>query len=146
MARAAKQATSIAQQFVVCDDVRQETAGKVTIVGAYLGNEILCFPAPGAKFPKGIVAILGSLALVVSFHGLGGSHDGVIEISDPAGKLLGKSPLGKIEFDPARTAVLMFKTNNFPVPKFGLYGVKVLIGKSAYDFSFSIKPAPNAAS
>jgi hypothetical protein len=128
--------------FVLCDDVRQEVHDKITIIGAYLNDELIVLSSgiaqPTPKLPDGIEAVLDSLALVVSCPVKPGEVRR-LSMFTPGGKVHGTFEFPQDEKSAkAGTGVLAFRTRGFPVPEFGRYRVELRVGEKEYQYSFSI--------
>jgi hypothetical protein len=93
---------------VVCDQVRQESTGKLLLIGVYLGNVVVF----------GLPTVLPSLSFVCKWD-TGGSRipEGEYLVVSPTGVILSSVPTKDEDSEPregVRLAILQFQPFTFP--------------------------------
>lgn len=127
-----------AARFILADDVRHETNEKISIIGAYTGNEITITP----RKPISGGQVFGiPLALLVVVEGGKGFAQAELRVISPKTK----KPLltADIEFDlsSARTKNLAFKFPTIPFADAGLYAVELAFkgsDKEPFKYGFNV--------
>ncbi len=123
---------------ILADDVRQETGSKISIIGAYTGNDITVTPTQ--QLPTG-QSIGFPLTVLYVFEGVEGEHEARLNIFDPLGKAVGN---GVLKFNPGKVSTVnaIFKLPNFVVSESGQYTAKLSFGdQKPYEFKFKVKIA-----
>src|SRR6267378_1931191 len=107
-----------ASRFLIADDVREEINKKVSIVGAFTGDEIQVLGVklgklePGHAFP---------LALLAVFKGGEGTFDIQFAIITPSNKETKFDQTLKLEMKSGSPANVILKFPLFPLSEFGEY-------------------------
>lgn len=116
--------------FLLADDVREEKNNKVSIIGAFTGDDILVHdPQPGKAIP--------SLALLVIFKNGEGEFDIEMDVLSPSSKKLGKGvEFPGIQMKAGINHSLLIKFPNFVVPEFGVYKFRFSFdkGEKVYEY------------
>lgn len=133
-------------RFLLCEDIRAEALGKISLIGVYVGERVVVWPLPGRK-PTDTkdVAQIGPLAFVVVVSGPSGKYKTAFELVNPDGKRWGSKQLGKLEIKDDAASLLATRALQMLVPKFGQYVVRFSLDGSRFDFPFQITPAPKGA-
>lgn len=134
-------------RFVLCEDARQETSGKATLVGVYPGEIIIVHrprPPEGTK----AVAALSSVCLVFFVAGGSGGFEVGVRITAPDGTIGFEQKVGSISIGDGKTATIVGQIRPFLVSKFGSHTATLMINGRQYPFEFTIRegvmPAPAA--
>ena len=133
-------------QYILCEDVRKEAEGKLSLLGVFLANRIFVTVAESSEHSPGPVALLSSLAVVATFRGGVGKFKTKFEIFSPGSEVVVQGTLGEVDLDRGDTSTAIFKINGFQVPEFGTFLARFTIGTEVYDFNFSIERKPKTAS
>jgi hypothetical protein len=133
-------------KFILSDDIREETGGKMTIAGLYADDRIYLNPAGPSTLPPGIVGILNQLSVACIMFGGSGSFPTVADIIGPSGQVL-THVSGSSDFKSGATNTLALKAANILVPEFGTYTCKISVQRKVFSFKFEILlgPAPALA-
>jgi len=126
-----------AARFILADDVRHEANQKISIIGAYTGNEITI--TPHQQIPAG--QTLGiPLSLLVVLEGGKGVIKGELSVLSPKQTPLGAASI-EFDFGGAHTMNLVFRFPIVPFAEAGRYTAELTFdGSSAepYRYSFNV--------
>ena len=121
--------------FVVCEDARTELGNKVSLLGLYVGNEVL--------FPPNSNYIIPSLtfAFLIRYGKTGDAvHPSIIA---PNGTRFDfPDPGWRLEY--TKSAVFSIKLQNFQLEK-GEYQVGLLVGKTPQQYAVFVGEQPPSA-
>jgi hypothetical protein len=133
-------------KFLLCDDVRAESSGKLTLIGLYPDDKILVQQNPALTnqpgWPAGMVAVLNQLAIVCVAFGGDGTFPASATITGPSGVPLSTMPLGTAIFQPNTPATMALQGGLFPVAQYGQFKCTLTIGKSSFHYTFDVIAAP----
>lgn len=129
-------------RFFLCDDVRAETDGKITLVGFYPDDKIIVNQLPAANTGPVLVAIPQLAIAAIVMDGVGTLLSPSGEVTDPLGKLVSRATLGAAVLVAGKTYSIVIKGNMFPVPHFGRYEFKLTLDKTTFSFPFDIQAGP----
>jgi hypothetical protein len=118
--------------FIVADNVREETGGKLTIIGAFSFGEVQL--AKGTPLPAAI-----TLSLYMAFKDGEGTFDASLALMDPAGQQLGVFNFGKITKNPGAPLNLIVNLPVFLVTQLGRFLVEAKLDGKTYQDSFILK-------
>ncbi len=129
-----------AANFFLADSVREESGGKLTLIGFYSGNELILNGPLPKKLPADAQSIaLPGLSILITFFGGKGKFSLDIQLFDPKG----------IEFAPAHRSEISIETPGaqnvilpiipFPIKAFGKYMLRVKLDKQSYDYEFIVR-------
>ena len=124
--------------FLIADAIRREVHGKITIIGAFAGGQILL--APGSTFPAAL-----PLAFFTAFTEGEGNFKARLRIFDPNNNRLGNEvEIGSVTKLPDQPMQLMVNFNVLPFPMSGTYKIEVSLDDRVYTehISISISPKP----
>jgi len=124
-------------KFVLCEDVREEAHQKLNFLGVFPADSITVLGPKKAPDGPG-VAVLASLAIVVTFKDVEGEFEARLRIVAPDGKVTFDDAIGKVNLVKRGTATLAWKAQGFVVPTFGRYRAEVLLDDRAYPFELEI--------
>lgn len=131
-------------KFVLCEDVREEAHQKLNFLGVFPADSITVLGPMGPPDGPG-VAVLASLAIVVTFKDVEGEFEARLRIAAPDGKVTFDDAIGKVDLAKRGTATLAWKAQGFAVTKFGRYRAEVLLDERSYPFEFDILDGPAAS-
>jgi len=128
-------------RFLLADAVREESGGKLTILGLYSGDQlVLQGPLPKAV-PKGFkgMALPGLTVLVMISDGHG-EFECRFQIFDPNDALLGDGKaLILVNKQKDVASNLLFPITPFPITAFGRYRVLCKLDGRSYEYAFQIR-------
>lgn len=126
-------------KFIVCEDVRTETNGKLTLTGVYPSEIIVLNKQPAdAKLPDKWLAVLPRLAFVGFLRGVpGGKLDGDARVVTPRGEVIMSADLRGVYFEDARPSTLILQGGAVGIPELGTYKAEFRVGD--YKFAFDIE-------
>lgn len=134
-------------RFVLCEDIRVEANGKVSLAGIYPGELVVLLQnVPGAAQPSGVIAVLPRLCFVFFVNGPSGSVDVSIVVYGPDKKkkiIESKPAPSKVE--QGKTATFGISGSTFPVPAIGIYTVQLKLGEELHELNFAIEAGPDFA-
>jgi hypothetical protein len=132
-------------RFILCEDIRVEANGKVSMAGIYPGELIVLLQnIAEAALPAGTIAVLSRLCFVFFVSGPPGSVAASINVYSPNRdqKVIESKPLpGKIE--QGRTGTIGFTGSTFPVPALGSYAVELKLDEELHEFGFVVEAGPD---
>ncbi len=140
----AKDLPSGIYNFLVADNVRQESTGKVTIIGAFSAGQIILTGKP--VFPVSL-----PLAFFVVFKDGEGIFDAKIRITDPNQKTIGDAiSLGLLTKNPQQAMQLLINFPMIPLIGEGEYKVEIMLDDRVYTEEFVVRkgslPSPQLSS
>ena len=112
--------------FVVCEELRQETGGKVSLLGVYGGEEILVIAPPGEA------PILSGIGFYYCFGGGEGTFAARFELTDPHGTQVISNPVGQLVKRPDGALNVMVQLRPFPTA-YGVYRARLYLDDRAYE-------------
>jgi len=120
--------------FILSEDVRREESGKATIIGAFLGENII------VNEPKGEGAeIISCMAFTFIFNDGVGSFQTAVSVTAPDGVIqVDAYSTGLLVKNENASLNILFRISPFQV-KDGTYKVTVHLDDRTYDRYFSIK-------
>jgi hypothetical protein len=124
--------------WILCEVVRQEVNGKLSLLGVFTGEAIRVMGTPPEGLPEGCVGGLNELALVATFFDGQGKHDVAFELYGPGRAKIGGGNFQPLDFSVAQSGTIVFQARQFLVPAFGEYLARFRIGAKDYDFNFRI--------
>jgi hypothetical protein len=133
-------------RFYLCDDVRPEATGKLTLVGLYPDDKILAQTPLNQQGTPGIVVISQMAIVCVLFDG-DGIFDVTTTLKGPMGQSIANMILKNATFIPLKPLVLIMPNQQFPLSGFGQYTMTVEVGAATFRFDFEIllsQPGPPA--
>jgi hypothetical protein len=141
-----KSATKLRAKFMLCEDARPEASGKISFLGAYVGEKIIVFSQKN-KLPKGLkaVAVFGPLAIVVTVSGKRGKYQSRFALIAPDGTTMLEGTLGTMEIPKDGAASLIAKISQMIVPRWGTFTARFVLGQQTLEFPFEIVAAPVGA-
>lgn len=131
-------------KFYLCDDVREEALGKMTLVGLFADDKVFVhlqngMPAP----PPGAVALIGHIAIACVLFDGEGSFPVHADLFRPSGQQVGYLSAPQLTFKTGTTATFVLKGPNFPVHEYGKYSCKVFVDTTVFPFDFEILQGPS---
>lgn len=132
-------------RFILCEDIRVEANGKISLAGIYPGELVVLLQnIAEAALPAGTIAVLSRLCFVFFVSGPAGSVGASINVYGPSRdkKIVESQSLpGKIE--QGKTATIGFTGSTFPVSALGSHTVELKLDEELHEFSFVIEAGPN---
>jgi hypothetical protein len=128
-------------RFTLCDDIRQEVNGKVSLMGIYAADKVVLLdpkPIPEQK----ALAVLPSMALAFFIANAEGSLNMSVQLVPPSGA---KSPvlnIGPVVAEKGRSAITGAFLRPFVVQEYGTHKVLLHLDDRKYEFSFEVVQAP----
>jgi hypothetical protein len=123
---------------LICESVRQEPLGKLSVLGWYNGDEIILHRLPSAPDPW--IPTLPGLAFLFQFLGGEGTFPVKFSFADPAGKQIAEMDFGEKEFRPgARTTLAITGNGPISLKNFGSYVACVSVGEKKFRHKIHIK-------
>ena len=123
--------------LLVCEDVRIETHGKLTLTGFYPARKIVV--QQGDPRPDGEpAAALEVISLLLIAQGGHGSFAGRIVLFNPDGSQALEASLGNVELVAEGTGSIIGKLRPFVVKAFGTHRLTLWLDDRSYDQSFDI--------
>jgi hypothetical protein len=124
--------------FIVCEDIRNELANKVSLQGVFATRKIILENGQDAEAEKGKSPVLPSLAFQFSFLDGEGEFVSDAKIIDPKGDNILKdtSTKNNVKID-SNGLSLAFKFNPFPV-KVGTYRIVISLDGQEYTETFDV--------
>src|SRR5947209_2519725 len=95
--------------FLLSEDVRMETGGKVSLLGLYSGNEVVVFGAEGAPPP-----IIPGLGFFFSILGGEGNFAARFQLVSPDANPIADHEVGQVNKNAAGAVNLMMRFHPFP--------------------------------
>jgi len=130
-------------KFLLCDDVRAETSGKMTVVGLYPADKIIVHTKGRDDRPAGSpVAVLHQLAVVCLLFDGSGTHLPKVSLFGPSGQKIVESTMSEVTLNKDVSATIVLQGPQFVVPEFGTFKAKFVIGSKEFDYQFDIAAAP----
>lgn len=127
-------------QFLLADAIRQETGGKLTILGLYSGDIVQLQGEYPKTLPDGQKEIgIPSLAVLATFLDGHGKFKTSVTISDPTGKQLAKSLPQEIEKSSEAPFNFILPFTPFPVRQLGQHHLILAIDKKKFSYFFTVK-------
>lgn len=116
---------------IFCDDIREESSGKLIIIGLYAKDIVLATPLP-VTLPK--------LCFLTRLNGGSGEHEVKHSLKTPEGKeLLNDMTPGKIQASPTGMGNLVVNVAPFVADKEGRYEYSVIIdGETVHSLEFNL--------
>jgi hypothetical protein len=134
-------------RFLVSDDLREETNGKMTVIGLYADDKIWVLPSPiGMAPPQGFVAALPQLCIGCIFLDGSGRYDVKALITSPSGTKMVDQIFDQT-FISGQTSTIGIRGNNLLFPEFGKYKCEFTVGNAnvfRHDFELLQGPPPPA--
>ncbi len=133
-------------RFLLADAVREETGGKLTLLGLYTGDEVVLQGTLPVDTPKGMkgIALQGLTILVLIVDGYG-EFNVQIQVYDPTGAPIGESSkdtLVKVKDVPQN---MLLPITPFPVRAFGRHRLEIQLNNRKYEYLFTVRHQdPNA--
>jgi hypothetical protein len=133
-------------KFLLCDDVRSEANGKLSLIGLYPDDKIYVLSSPNVpgqpSAMPGFVAVLNQLAVVCLAFGGVGVFPASAKITGPSGQAFSTMLLGNPTFTHGATSTIALQGGLFPVQSYGRYTCTLTIGAVDFTFGFDILAAP----
>ncbi|MBI4190668.1 MAG: hypothetical protein HY525_09040 [Betaproteobacteria bacterium] len=120
--------------FLISDDVREETGGKVTVLGLSVATELI---VPKQDHQNAAIASMAFLFGITDGEGVFKSEFSIIDPDNQA-VLKGNALASEVEKLPGRNANLVFKLIPFKY-KLGPYRVILKLDDRAYERKFKIR-------
>jgi len=124
----------------ICEDVRQEIQGKITLNGLY-PDDCLVLPEIIAQGP-GVqeYTAVDRLMVLVNVSDDIGEKKIVTELLNPDGEIHGvNADIGTILLEEGKSANIIMNLAAFPVPTEGTYIIRVFIGDFKYDIPLTLR-------
>lgn len=126
-------------QFLLADAVRQESGGKLTLLGFYSGHTVILQDPIPKDIPDHVHGIaLPGLTIVATIFDGHGMFDGQFCLFSPSGIPLGKGETAPIEKQKNVPSNLIFPIHPFPVPEFGTYRIVLKLNRHEHEFAFKV--------
>ena len=132
-------------KFLLCDDVRGEQSGKITLVGLYPDDRIYVHVQPNVTqqfAAPAPVAVLNQLAVVCLVFGGDGALATSAVISGPGSQPIPPMDLGSPIFKPGSVATIGLQGGLFRVDQFGKYTCTLTIHGATFSYDFEILAGP----
>jgi hypothetical protein len=111
--------------FLAADAIRQEIGGKITIMGAFVGNQILL--APDTPLPAHM-----PLAILAAFYGGEGDFETKLRIKEPSGAESGELVTGRLNKVANQAMQVMVNFGLFGIVSLGKYKIDVILDDHVY--------------
>lgn len=111
--------------FLVCDEARQESDGKVNLLGFYPSGEIRL--DPNSKLPATL-----NLGCVFVIRDGDGEFRASFRVADPLGKELANHTLPDIRKTPNQGYSLSLNVQAIPILNFGNYALELSVGDQRF--------------
>lgn len=128
---------SLSASFLLCEDIRSELHGKVTVVGLFPGGKVLLLKSP--KKVKGFVGQVNQLAILAMIQGPNGNFPVSLVLTSPTNETVLDGNLGPVPLTEGRTGIIAFRMAPFMVPAFGTYRAAFTVGDKVLPFEFQIE-------
>lgn len=133
--------------FIICDDIRQETGGKLTLVGVY-ADRLIVHPPSGAEVSWPITMKLGFFFRFFNDRALTSDSFTVDILFNKSERLQQIKGNGKIVPD-KKLINIFFVNNSFTIPSYGVLTARIVFmqgGEEVYtvspDMRFMISAVP----
>ena len=123
--------------FLAAESLRQEIGGKVTIIGAFVGGQIVM--APDTPLPAHM-----PLAILAAFYGGEGDFETKLRITGPSGEKGPDLSTGSISKVPNQAMQVMVNFGLFVVETLGKYKIDIVLNDNVYTeyLTFSVSDRP----
>lgn len=130
-------------KFLLCEDVRTESNGKLTLVGVYPGEIIVLNKLPpDAHVPARFISVLPRLAIVLFLHDGAGSANGMAAtVKSPSGELVVRANVDQFEVEKEKVGTLIVQTGPIGVSELGSYLLELSFGGRTRSFTFEVRAA-----
>jgi hypothetical protein len=128
-------------RFFVSDDIRDETSGKMSIIGLYADDKIYTQPMPGFAPPQGFVAVVAQLCISCVLIGGSGRFAVKAVVISPSGAKMVEQ-LFDLVLDPNRTATVGIRGNGLAFQDFGAYECQMIVGNRTFTHDFHVLAGP----
>jgi hypothetical protein len=135
-------------QFLLSDDIREETSGKMTIIGYYTDAKVFVTTIPNAPAPPaGVIAQMPQFCMSCILSEGVGQFPILAEIRGPSGQLIATFNAQQV-FIAGATTTIALRGLNVTFPEFGKYECTVTVKTKKFTYSFELVqgPPPSAAS
>ena len=130
--------------FIVCDDIRQEQGGKLSLMGWFPDGIVLVNIAEGPS--SGPALALSTLAMAVAFLDGAGDYRARVRLVAPGGKeMLSPDNVIPVSKGEGKAMTLNFKLAPFTHDSFGQFRLSVSLDDHEYGFTFEVIRAPQVA-
>jgi hypothetical protein len=127
--------TDSATLFLVCEIVRQEPEGKVTLIGVFTAGDILV--------PLETALSLPSLGILFVFKDGEGKFSCTMSMFSPSGHvIIDKIKLADVEKQRESAHNLVLNFSPFQTAEFGTFRVVIQLNDRSYERTFQIKKDP----
>jgi hypothetical protein len=128
-------------KFILCEDVRSEIYGKLSLIGVYPGETVVLVNSPPAGTPKGQMPAISSLAFVFLVSNGNGKASPRIVVTDPKGTSGTPLQLAESTFVPENSVPIAGVAKPFVVTELGEFSIALDIGGAEFQFPFRIRKA-----
>ena len=118
-------------QFLIAEDVREESGKKLSLLGVFAGDDINI-----EKNELGYA--LPSFAILILGRGARGKFRGSLKLLSPSGKEIVVNQWDELDFSSGANFVMPIKLVPFVINEFGPYTVSLTLSDTPYTFTFSI--------
>jgi hypothetical protein len=119
---------------LICEDVRQEMGGKLTILGFLPGDKI--------DVPPGTTNAPLNLTFVFVFENAEGDFSGTFSLMGPDGLVGPEAPIPPAHVQPGGGLASVFQFKPTPPLPLGKYVAKVVLNGRTYEKRFQLRVAP----
>ncbi|HSH86864.1 MAG TPA: hypothetical protein VK958_06395 [Methylophilus sp.] len=124
----------------ICEDIRQELNGKVTLTGVYPDDCLLMPEILNQDENAKEITAIERLMLLVNISELDKDTEVFAEILKPDGTIHGVTqPLGTTKAVKNRSFNVIMNLSGFPVPIAGIYTIKLRIDENQYEVPINIQ-------
>jgi hypothetical protein len=130
-------------QFFLCEDVRIETSGKLSLMGFFSDSAVLAQIPIEVSPSENEPLLIEGLCVLVTLSGFEGTHHVRAEIVEPTTNKAASMERDLV-FSENRTANLVLRMRPYAVRSFGSKPVKVHIEGHVFEGSFDVRRGPPA--
>jgi len=134
-------------RFLLCEDIRQETLNKTSLLGLIPGEQFMVGGPRPPGMPPNIAFVLPSLGFMFVITGGSGRFPGRFKVIAPDKKTeIVDMPIEKpIDIAPGgRGAVFATGSKPFVGPAYGTYTVELDVGAAKFKFAMTIEQGPQS--
>ena len=127
--------SDVAVNFLLAESIRQETGGKLTIIGYYPGNQLL--------IPKETKQLVTSIAFVFIALDGDGTFSTAVSLTAPSGKAIFKNEfLQNSVKHPGQPLSVLLAVQPFVTDETGTFDVTLHLDNATYRRSFTVDFEP----
>jgi hypothetical protein len=130
--------SAVSVRFLLCDDVRPEASGKLTLVGLYPNSVVV---VRRAVVPAGTnaVALLDSLTMMFVIEAEPGTCKALVRLQAPTDAVILDGTEVDVKISADGAGVLFAKASQLLLPAYGRYEIFLTLEGKTHPFSFDVR-------